>query len=210
LLEIDDAAIINGAYVVFDLAGNQIGDPGGSFGRGWTQTNATITDVGNGWRRCMLTVTSGGTTIGAQIRADASAGTAAQVYSYAGGGAGSGCAFDRTTSGSGSAGRLWMAFGYGMGYFDFPSKTAAFNTFIPINIRQKGIESTDGNFVMSMPGYSSPIVAVDDQQVFQITDPTNTPPFNCPSIRSRSKNSSTWSCDFFSKHPAAPGDSCKN
>jgi hypothetical protein len=90
LLEIDDAAITNGAYVVFDLAGNQIGDPGGSFGSGWTKTNATITDVGAGWRRCTLTVTSGGTTIGAQIRADGGAGTAAQVYSYAGGGPGVG------------------------------------------------------------------------------------------------------------------------
>jgi hypothetical protein len=55
---------------------------------------------------------------------------------------------------------------------------------------------------MSMPGYSSPIVAVDDQQVFQIADPTNTPPFNFPSIGSRSKNSSTWSCDWSQSHAA--------
>jgi hypothetical protein len=82
LMEIDDAAITAGAYVVFDLAGVQIGDPGGSYGSGWRYTNATITDVGNGWRRCTLTGVAGGATIGCMIRADAFPGGGPSVGFY--------------------------------------------------------------------------------------------------------------------------------
>lgn len=88
LLQMDDGAGSgNGVFVVFDLAGNQIGVPGAAFGSGYVFTSASIQDVGNGWRRCVLTGQAGsGSPVYVTMRGDANSGTQPQNYNYLGGG----------------------------------------------------------------------------------------------------------------------------
>jgi len=112
--------------------------------------------------------------------------------------AGAGCAFDPVNAGSGAGGRLWATYGYGVMYVDIASKTMTDGpgTLVGFSTIQKGIENTDGNFIVSIPGYPYPLMAVDDLQVFQIVDPTTPPPADTPKIGSRQQNASCWSIDW--------------
>jgi len=102
-----------------------------------------------------------------------------------------GCAFDPKVSN-----RLWVSYGYGVGYFDIPSNTASSTTNIGMTTKQNGIESTDGVCVASIPGYSHPLMAVDDQQVFQIVDSTAPASSSIPQLGARRNNAACWCMDW--------------
>lgn len=85
VLQMDMGTSSNGAFVIFDLAGGQIGVAAATFGAGWTVGTPSIQSVGNGWYRCTLNATSDtNTTIRPRVDIDAGSGTGAQNNGYAG------------------------------------------------------------------------------------------------------------------------------
>jgi hypothetical protein len=80
--------------------------------------------------------------------------------------ASSAVAFDPIT-----ANRIWLSWGYGVSIYDIPSKTLSAGTEMAWPTISLGTEALVGRDIISEPGYY-PVVSVDDQNVFQIIDPT--------------------------------------
>lgn len=87
VLFFEDLSLANGAYVVYDVNGGQIGVAATTYGTGWTGASAAAPVLqSNGFYLCTLTVTtpSAATYITAGIEGDAGSGTGALNQVYAG------------------------------------------------------------------------------------------------------------------------------
>lgn len=89
--------------------------------------------------------------------------------------------------------RVWMAWGYGVSFFDLPNASLASNTQMAWTSHSAGMEMLVTRCWVTQTGHA-PLLAVEDQQVFQITNPIVYPPSGYgPGVRST--NSAAWSMD---------------
>ena len=91
--------------------------------------------------------------------------------------------------------RLWFSFGYGVGYWDIPSKTLSGLTNIALTTVTAGIQNMVTTRPVSQPGYDL-LCAVEDQQLFQITSLTTAPGNPTVQLGSRANNNSVWDIDW--------------
>lgn len=88
LMEVDNGAGTNGSNVLYNIAGQQ-GVTANSFGSGYAVTNTSIVNIGNGYARYTLSVTTDtATTVRAVVFLDNGTGLAPQSINYAGTGQG--------------------------------------------------------------------------------------------------------------------------
>jgi hypothetical protein len=112
---------------------------------------------------------------------------------------GSGCFFDPTVNPSSTGyARIWGAWGYGVSHLDLTGKTENGN-FAWANW-SIGIENMVAVQIASAPGYDL-VVAVEDQQIFQIASLSTPPPSSTPQLGARNHNNSAWSLDWSQSDP---------
>jgi hypothetical protein len=107
------------------------------------------------------------------------------------------------------ANRVWIAWGYGVSYYDLPNATFSGSTQMAWANHVAGMELMVARTVVSLPGYA-PIISFMDEQVFRITDPAVYPPGSGTTIPAyglgnRARNSSAWGMDGSLSAPGVIG-----
>ena len=97
------------------------------------------------------------------------------------------------------ANRVWMAWGYGVSYYDLPNATFSSSTQMAWATHAAGMELMVARTVVSQPSYA-PVISFMDEQVFRITDPEVYPAGSGTTIPAyglgdRGRNSSSWGMD---------------
>jgi hypothetical protein len=108
--------------------------------------------------------------------------------------AGGGIFFDPTKNKLPAA-RIWMSWGYGMSYFDMPTKTEIWSSEVALNNRVVGIENMVTTQIASAPGYDV-VLGIEDNQIFQVKSLSIPPSSSTPQLGNRYYLSATWSIDW--------------
>jgi hypothetical protein len=111
-----------------------------------------------------------------------------------------GCAWDPVNSGL-----IWMTSGYQVSYVQPSSKTMSSGTSISFVSRDHSLEAMVTQGIVSIPGYSSPVGSVDDQQFFKIDSLTTPPSASTPQLGARYHNSAGWMIDASLTNPGVIG-----
>ena len=90
-------------------------------------------------------------------------------------------------------GRVWVSWGYGVSYVNMDRSSDPY-TDISFNNRVVGIESMVARAIVSQVGHHL-LVAVEDNQVFQITSLTAAPASTTMELGPRGPNQAAWSLD---------------